>query len=131
MTRVEAIYLSKRFLREQIFKKYPKIAQLIMEGSKSRYMQNIRSVLTKQRLTHVKEINAQSRYKTFSILEKNSNQEKNGDKSNMFTQRKKRMNFNNDLRTPMGSILSVPQSHSNQNPRGGTEVTVNATTKLE
>ena len=38
MTRVEAIYLSKKFLREEIFRKYPKIAQPIMEGSKNRYM---------------------------------------------------------------------------------------------
>lgn len=38
ITRVEAIYLSKRFLREEIFRKYPKIALPIMEGSKTRYM---------------------------------------------------------------------------------------------
>ena len=32
-TNVEAISLSKRFLRGEIFKKYPKIASKIMEGA--------------------------------------------------------------------------------------------------
>ena len=129
MTRVEAIYLSKKFLREEIFRKYPKIAQPIMEGSKNRYMQNIRQVISNQRMSHLKEVNAQSRYKTFSIKEKNSITEKIGEElGNMFSHRIRKMKSTHiDLKTPMGSIISAPLSQSNQNPRSH----LNVTTKID
>ena len=38
---VEAISISKQFLNDDIFVKYPKIAVKIKEGSLSRYMKNI------------------------------------------------------------------------------------------
>jgi hypothetical protein len=53
-----------------IFKKYPKIAEKIMMGAQNRYMKNIKNVLMEQRLNHMKEINIQSKYKTFNIEEK-------------------------------------------------------------
>jgi hypothetical protein len=75
-TNVEAISLSKRFLRGEIFKKYPKIAEKIMIGARSRYMKNIKNVLQEQRLKHMKEVNIQSRYKTFNIEDKGIMDEK-------------------------------------------------------
>ena len=70
VTNVEAISLSKSFLRGEIFKKYPKVAEKIMKGARDRYMKNIKNVLMEQRLKHMMEINIQSRYKTFNIEDK-------------------------------------------------------------
>jgi hypothetical protein len=108
MTRVEAIYLSKRFLRDQIFRKYPRIAQSIMEGSKLRYMQNIRKVLNDQRMGHLKDVNAQSRYKTFSIQDKFQNLDKPNSIPLSFAKKPVKNYRNRDLSTPMGSIISIP-----------------------
>ena len=79
-------------------------------------------------MTHLKEVNAQSRYKTFSIQDKNSITEKVGDQENIFNHKKRKLNSTHiDLKTPMGSIISAPMSQSNQNPRSG----MNVTTKIE
>ena len=54
---VEAISLSKKFLRSEIFPKYPTIAAKIMKGAQFRYMKNIKNKLNDKRNKHIEEIN--------------------------------------------------------------------------
>ena len=49
INRISAYSLSKKFLQEEIFPKYPQIANKIKEGSKMRYLWNVRRVLQEQK----------------------------------------------------------------------------------
>lgn len=60
---VKAITLSKEFLVDYIFQKYPLIAYKIKEGSQYRYFKNIRKVLMQVRQQHIQKINKESPYK--------------------------------------------------------------------
>ena len=63
-------------MNDDIFVKYPKIAVKIKEGSKDRYMQNIREKIMEKREKHIKDINKSSQYKQFKLMNKNGdNQE--------------------------------------------------------
>jgi hypothetical protein len=91
-----------------------------MMGAQNRYMKNIKNVLMEQRLKHMKEINIQSRYKTFNIEDKGHADEKRKlamkkQKSsptgpNMFNNKLTRQDYSSnqrmDLHTPKGSIES-------------------------
>jgi hypothetical protein len=46
---ISSFSLSKKFLNEEIFPKYPKIANKIKEGAEMRYKKNIRRVLLDQK----------------------------------------------------------------------------------
>ena len=46
---ISSFSLSKKFLNEEIFPKYPKIANKIKQGAEMRYMKNIRRVLLDQK----------------------------------------------------------------------------------
>jgi hypothetical protein len=54
---ISSFSLSKKFLNEEIFPKYPKIANKIKQGAEMRYMKNIRRVLLDQKQQHIREIN--------------------------------------------------------------------------
>ena len=45
INKISAYSLSKKFLQEEIFPKYPQIANKIKLGSELRYMWNVRRVL--------------------------------------------------------------------------------------
>lgn len=49
ISKISAYSLSKKFLQEEIFPKYPEIANKIKQGSELRYMWNVRRVLMEQR----------------------------------------------------------------------------------
>lgn len=49
INKVSAYSLSKKFLQDQIFPKYPDIANKIKQTSEIRYDKNVRSVLIGQR----------------------------------------------------------------------------------
>tara|TARA_B110000285_G_C15112535_1_gene612012 strand:+ start:1526 stop:2086 length:561 start_codon:yes stop_codon:yes gene_type:complete len=68
---VKAFSLSKKFLLQKIFPKYPHIAATIKKGCSDRYKKNVRQRLLKYRVEHVMEINKKSSYKSISIMLKN------------------------------------------------------------
>ena len=70
ISKVSAYSLSKKFLQDNIFPKYPEIANKIKQTSEVRYDRNVRSELTGKRLQHVMEINKQSPYKAINITDK-------------------------------------------------------------
>ena len=70
---MEAISISKQFLNDEIFVKYPKIALKIKEGSECRYMKNVREVIMQKRQKHIVDINKSSQYKQFKLIDKNDN----------------------------------------------------------
>ena len=69
---IKAISLSKDFLLDSIFKKYPLIAHKIKEGSQYRYFYNIKKVLLAKREEHILKINKESPYKQINISDKNT-----------------------------------------------------------
>jgi len=60
---IEAISLSKSFLHDNIFSKYPRMAYELKVSAERRYINNISRVLHKQREQHIQKINSQSTYK--------------------------------------------------------------------
>ena len=70
VSEVKAFALSKRFLLQQIFAKYPEIANEIKEQSFGRYKKNIKSRLIKHRNEHLEEVNKKSSYKTIAVKDK-------------------------------------------------------------
>ena len=77
VSEVKAFALSKRFLLQNIFVKYPDIAQEIKEQSYYRYKKNIKNRLIKHRNEHLDEINKKSSYKFIQVKDKN-NEQQNG-----------------------------------------------------
>ena len=71
ISKISAYSLSKKFLQEDIFPKYPLIANKIKQGADLRYKLNVRHVLMEQRQQHIQEINKQSHYKKVNITDKN------------------------------------------------------------
>mmetsp|Transcript_8653 Transcript_8653/g.13423 ORF Transcript_8653/g.13423 Transcript_8653/m.13423 type:complete len:104 (+) Transcript_8653:1527-1838(+) len=68
---MKAFSLSKKFLLQKIFPKYPYIAATIKKGCSDRYKKNVRQRLLKYREEHISEINKKSSYKAISIVLKN------------------------------------------------------------
>lgn len=71
INKISAYSLSKKFLQEDIFPKYPQIANKIKQGSELRYMWNVRRVLMEQRQQHIMEMNKSSPYKSINQQDKN------------------------------------------------------------
>ena len=67
---VEAIALSKTFLLDHLFQKYPKIGHKLKYTSERRYTKNIRDKLMTLRQAHIVEVNKQSPYKQIKIQDK-------------------------------------------------------------
>lgn len=75
VSEVKAFALSKRFLLQQIFVKYPEIAADIKEQSFNRYKKNIKSRLIKHRNEHLEEVNKKSSYKNILVKDKAENRD--------------------------------------------------------
>jgi hypothetical protein len=65
--RVSAFALSKNFLANKIFPKYPEIAAEMKEQSFYRYKKNIQTKLLKHRNEHIEEVNKVSSHKVLSL----------------------------------------------------------------
>ena len=70
MTEVEAFALSKKFLLNHIFPKYPNIYIEIMEDSKHRYNSTIKDDIMKHKQQHREIVNKRSSYNNIYVKNK-------------------------------------------------------------
>ena len=124
---VEAIALSKKYLVDYLFPKYPQICHRIKENSEKRYTKNVRDKLMEKRQAHIIEVNKQSPYKQIKIQDKKKmvNQEKVDQKDieSSFLKRQFRITGDEDRK----EHISTPNDSSFHNE--STSPTVGLTSK--